>query len=55
LAAESALLSEALRALRGGEPARARALLDQHESAYAHTALLARERERMRAELSNLP
>lgn len=51
LAAESALLADALRALRNGEHTRARQLLDQHERTFLGHALLEQERERMRLEL----
>jgi hypothetical protein len=52
LAAEGALLATALRALRAGQRAHAHDLLDQHERVFGPHALLARERERMREELS---
>jgi hypothetical protein len=52
LAAEGAVLAAALRALRAGEPAEAERLLDDHQRTYGTHALLAQERERMRAELS---
>lgn len=54
LAAESALLELALSALRAGRAERARDLLARHEEMYGPHALLARERERMREELSHL-
>lgn len=54
LAAESALLAQALAALRSGHAERARDLLQRHEEIYGVHALLARERERMRRELSHL-
>jgi hypothetical protein len=52
LAAESSLLSSALRALRAGHYGQAAQLLDQHERTFGTHAQLARERERMRDELS---
>jgi hypothetical protein len=54
LAAESALLAQALSALRSGHAQWARDLLQRHEEIYGAHALLARERERMRRELSHL-
>jgi len=55
LSAESALLESALHALRNGRRARAQELLLRHEETYGAHALLARERERMRKELSHSP
>lgn len=52
LAAESALLADALRALRANQLGDARALLDRHQRDFGISALLAPERERMREELS---
>lgn len=52
LAAESGLLASALRALRAGQNSHAAQLLDQHEHTFGTHAQLARERERMRDELS---
>jgi len=54
LAAESALLADALSALRSGDMGQARQLLDQHERDFARHPLLERERERMRRELAEL-
>jgi hypothetical protein len=54
LAAESALLAEALSALRSGRTERAHELLARHEEIDGAHAQLARERERMRRELSHL-
>lgn len=52
LAAESALLADALRALRTGQWSAAHTLLDRHEQSFGARALLAPERERMRKELA---
>jgi hypothetical protein len=48
------LLASALSALRAGRSERAGELLKRHEETYGTHALLARERERMRRELSHL-
>jgi len=52
LADESALLERAVRSLRAGAFERARSLLDEHERRHGARALLAREREQIRAELA---